>query len=214
VVTRCKRRAFTLIELLIVVAIIALLVAILIPALDKARRLARKVVCASNLHQITLGLFMYASDEEDLPTPFFNGATTQYGTGVINLDPLWPHYISTPEVFYCPELELLGITMEDCWGEFSYIGYAYRTLLKLGTWTVQPNDPKAPGSTPMIADWWFYGWAPHENIGYNIGFFDGSVQSLYDRDMSIREEYLGGYKTAGYEYGGSHRLWNVIFALK
>src|SRR5688572_20551118 len=55
-----SRRAFTLIEILVVVAIIALLISILLPSLSRARKQAKTVVCQSNLHQIGLGLFMYA----------------------------------------------------------------------------------------------------------------------------------------------------------
>jgi len=207
------KNSFTLIELLVVVAIIAVLIAVLLPALGKARTVARRVTCASQLHQIATGLIMYASDEQRLPTPYFNGATTLYGTGDINFDPLWPNYISDPHVFFCPELKRLGCTMEDRWGKFSEVGYSYRTVLI--TWMhPQPNDPQAPGSTAMVADWWFYGWAPHENVGFNIAFFDGSVQLLRDTEMYLRTEYFTGYKTPGYEYGGSRRLWNTIFGLR
>lgn len=55
-------RAFTLIELLLVVAIIALLISILLPALGKARRVARGVVCASGMRQWTVAFLNYASD--------------------------------------------------------------------------------------------------------------------------------------------------------
>ena len=60
---RLGRTAFTLIELLIVVAIIALLVSILLPSLTQARALTRRVICASNTRQIALGLHQYASDD-------------------------------------------------------------------------------------------------------------------------------------------------------
>ena len=57
-----RYEAFTLIELLIVVAIIALLVAILVPSLQQAQALAKQTVCASNVKQISYGLRMYADD--------------------------------------------------------------------------------------------------------------------------------------------------------
>jgi len=62
----CK--AFTLIEVLVVVAIIALLVAILMPSLKRVRDQARRAACASNLHQIGNGLVAYGlQNREKLP---------------------------------------------------------------------------------------------------------------------------------------------------
>ncbi len=59
-----KRSGFTLIELLVVIAIIAGLLAILVPALRSVREQGRRVVCLSNLRQLTTGWLMYA-DEHD-----------------------------------------------------------------------------------------------------------------------------------------------------
>ncbi|MHC4587590.1 MAG: type II secretion system protein [Planctomycetota bacterium] len=56
------RRGFTLIELLVTISIIATLMSMLFPALNRAREQAQRVVCSSNLRQLTLAWYMYAND--------------------------------------------------------------------------------------------------------------------------------------------------------
>lgn len=66
-----RPRAFTLVELLVVIGIIALLISILLPTLNAAKLRAQAVVCGSNEHQIYTAIFMFAQDHKGhLPQPY------------------------------------------------------------------------------------------------------------------------------------------------
>lgn len=59
-----KLRAFTLVELLVVISIIALLLGILMPSLQKARKSAKRIMCQSNMRNLELAQFFYAEDND------------------------------------------------------------------------------------------------------------------------------------------------------
>ncbi|MGA2499656.1 MAG: prepilin-type N-terminal cleavage/methylation domain-containing protein [Tepidisphaeraceae bacterium] len=65
-----KHKAFTLVEVLVVIGIIALLISILLPAVNRAFEHVNRVACASNFRQVGAGITMYLNDNKgSLPVP-------------------------------------------------------------------------------------------------------------------------------------------------
>lgn len=62
----CRRKGFTLVELLVVISILALLIAILVPSLRGARRVSKRITCGGNLHSLGQALRMYLNESNDL----------------------------------------------------------------------------------------------------------------------------------------------------
>ena len=113
--TTLGRPAFTLIEVLVVVAIIAILAALLLPALSSAKAKGKQVACANHLKQLAIGFKMYAADNEGRlvdNTPE-NRSTNDWIVGNMKLDldatnqaqirmgELFP-YANQPPIYHCP----------------------------------------------------------------------------------------------------------------
>jgi prepilin-type N-terminal cleavage/methylation domain-containing protein/prepilin-type processing-associated H-X9-DG protein len=109
--------AFTVVELLIVIAIIAILAAILLPVLGKARASAQRTTCLNNLEQINHAIQLYANENSDLLPMITNTTDSDPGFGdgsgtnlfVFFYKPLVMNYLglqgapsSHDKVFACP----------------------------------------------------------------------------------------------------------------
>lgn len=192
---RRHSEAFTLIELLAVLAIIIALAAIIIPAMTHVRKGARLAECASNLRQIVNAANLFANDHSGrLPVTrnaamgsFAANAATPHDGGLITA---LAFYSSGGEkIFYCPEASPSGYTYEvqsrksgtrgTSSGPYWQMGYYWLASLD-GVFSEKPAFPLLAAEEPrrvLASCIYFGGTLPHENR-LNIAHADGAISTV------------------------------------
>lgn len=81
---QCRRSAFTLVELLVVISIMGILVAMLLPAVQSVRGTARRIQCANKLRQLGVALHHYESANTQFPVGAEDGVAHSWAARVLS----------------------------------------------------------------------------------------------------------------------------------
>lgn len=230
VVRKRGRNAFTLVELLVVVAIIAILAALLSPALRSARERSKQIRCMSSMRQLTTALNMYAEEHEGwMPSPnqtmdgvantpwlrvltaqkYLGGGNIVYGTATpppvelqVGRCPAWTHAAWS-------RLTIYGFRTHST-GEFTRHNLTQvNNLSEFGL--VFDTISHLAGYVGMQSYRINPGSPQRIHLRHlgrtNVGFADGSVrclsmEELIDIETGNLARYGYGYTTSSYYYSG------------
>ena len=192
--TKTTRRAWSLLELIVVLAILAILVALLLPAVQKVRETANRMKSANNLKQINLGLQNYASTSggrlPSTPDLLFNPPRFK-GVWQLIFDELVPFIEG--EKTWSPDRIVTQRTIEEIEAD-EYSAFPFRKVY------LSPSDPTIPLAKRLDAPC-SYGANMHAFAGYpdlNRSFSDGLSNTI-----SFSEKYFKTQENLSPSPGGT-----------
>ncbi|OHB58242.1 MAG: hypothetical protein A2Y12_02405 [Planctomycetes bacterium GWF2_42_9] len=195
-----RKKAFTLVELLVVISIIALLLAVLMPALNKAREQGKAIVCSNRLHQLGLACQLYLNKYNNKFFPSYADPQQAWASSAQGYE--LQRSAGTKVGFYtgsiydCPSQRSRDYTarlkmMPDF---IKYLDYAYNGCIGDGdiSSTVRPA-PKAklsrPSSTVMFWDstrYRGYPW-PTFSWGINPDYWNNKNAGSFHTSMAFMQ---------------------------
>lgn len=234
-----SKRGFTLIELLVVISIIALLIAILLPALGSARESAQRIACGSNLKQIGIAYYTYATDEKGIVPLGYVDNNMGSNYHMINAWASPTRYslmgdlfnkgiIEDGRVFYCPTQTIAGLsydTQTNRW-DMPYTtngaqkqtrsGYSSRPLYEGEDWHWGPtSNTNPPDNLPKLGDLGNIVVASDmvSSISHSNGIHNGEGINAIRTDGSVswvKREVYNDFLTPGLSSVFADQLWTAM----
>lgn len=208
--TSPHRDAFTLVELLVVVAIIGILAAMLFPGLKQMYKRAQGATCISNLKQLAIAINTYAADNGNLLPPSVN--TSLLNNDQMNASPFkdLTNYGIVPgsKVFFCPTMtnDEYGMRKKNPTADSNRISYNFHTEWYKESSNSPPIEVRSiaastNGNRVILSDNIRRGGLTiptfHDGKGVTVAFLDGSVRFINTEPAA---EWYSGITT---KYPGS-----------
>jgi prepilin-type N-terminal cleavage/methylation domain-containing protein len=213
------RKAFTLVELLVVVAIIALLATIIAPSLRRATFMTRLSVCAAHQHAFGSVANLYASDHRQFyPRQDLAGTGRNLWDVSNDFYGLRHDYDMPHEMFFCPTTPRDFVEKRyNHYGWFKLIGYMYWVPRRFGS-IIAPPDPGDTNHVVLDTEV-FRGpiSAVDRHLGANplltdvVGIGQGLAQGDLRTVNLARERPPGLTSTSAHQFHGLVELSNQVY---
>jgi prepilin-type N-terminal cleavage/methylation domain-containing protein len=187
-----KAAAFTLVELLIVIAMIGIVAGLLLPALNQAKEKVKRTACASNLKQVNLATRLYADDNGDSlpvlpnPNPYPNGVGAYYKQLVKGYVGLTGPASPEEKGFVCPADRTVYTQAAHAFSSYTFNGYEVGPNAMPRITGQRLSAIERPVKAALVGEFpgfWGGSWHPvvnglYPNAAAILSFVDGHVRPV------------------------------------